>query len=474
MTLSQSEHPVTQTSLDEQEEMKLNSFDSSQMIFTENETKIGVEMAMGFNVSMNKSNNDVVERGLRRRHKGQISTATINSSSPTPTRVQTCESAEFETETCEDVINENIIWPPSIHKKEDPEEKEDKADSPVLIKDKIASFEVLKPHNDHTVQVNSEAIQIQKSTLYTYSQNTNAGQALTTLSRIFLPKTHTHRSGSALAGFLSMLCLTCANYMLSPMRDAAALAIGVSHIPHLTLASTLLAVGSSVPVGWLFEAPNPYRGGISWRGRVGLTRGETQGTSLALFLRCFAVILMGYALTFSVMDWVGWSSDETVEEEHSSVGDDGLWSSIVALLSVLLAKFGKGFYIAFFLVVHLMKLHSLSLIWGVTSEAMEYEEQAERRERRFRKKRADIRRKFNNERILEWHHDEISTLEEDEENDDEKKASKQGARSLNGSNIKSSKLSGVRLKRLAFVGFGGTLGGIIGRLVKSVAINLAL
>ena len=43
-----------------------------------------------------------------------------------------------------------------------------------------------------------------------------------------------------------------------------------------------------------------------------------------------------------------------------------------------------------------MKLHSLSLIWGVTSEAMEYEEQAERRERRLRKKRADIRRNTQN------------------------------------------------------------------------------
>jgi hypothetical protein len=34
-------------------------------------------------------------------------------------------------------------------------------------------------------------------------------------------------------------------------------------------------------------------------------------------------------------------------------------------------KFGKVIYIMFFLVVHLMKLHSLSLIWGVTTEAMD-------------------------------------------------------------------------------------------------------
>jgi hypothetical protein len=415
---------------------------------------------------MNNSNNDcVVDQGLRRRHKGHIS-GTIRSSSHLPDTLQTSESTEFEFEhnkRCIEGIREKIIWTPSSDEKEDSEEMEG---SPILTKTKRTSLEIPQPLDDHTVQIKPQSIQTQKSTLYTYSQNTYSGQALTTLSRIFLPKSHTHRSGSAFAGFLSLLCLTCANYVLSPMRDAAALAIGVSHIPHLTIASTLLAVGSSVPVGWLFEAPNPERGGRSWRGRVGLTRGETQGTSLALFLRCFAVVLMGYALTFSVMDWVGWSSDETAEEEVSSlIGDGGLWSWIIELLSNLLAKCGKGFYIAFFLIVHLMKLHSLSLIWGVTSEAMEYEEQAERRERRLRKKRADIRRNTQNgtvynEVLLELHQNEICSVDEDEEDDVKGKGSTQNP---NVPQIKKSKMSSVSLKRLAFVGFGGTLGGIIGR-----------
>jgi len=36
---------------------------------------------------------------------------------------------------------------------------------------------------------------------------------------------------AAVPGFLSLLLLTMANYMLSPMCDAAALAVGISHIP---------------------------------------------------------------------------------------------------------------------------------------------------------------------------------------------------------------------------------------------------
>ena len=60
-------------------------------------------------------------------------------------------------------------------------------------------------------------------------------------------------------GFWALLTVTCANYVLSPMRDAIALTIGVKHIPNLTLASTVLALFSSVPIGWLFEAPDPNR-----------------------------------------------------------------------------------------------------------------------------------------------------------------------------------------------------------------------
>jgi hypothetical protein len=133
----------------------------------------------------------------------------------------------------------------------------------------------------------------------TFSNDTWAGRLLIRLSHIFNRKQDSRRSPATFAGFLSLLLLTMSNYMLGPMRDAAALKVGVSYIPMLTLVSTILALASSVPVGWLFEAPNPERKGRRWRGRIGLTRGETQGTSLALFLRCFAVCLFGYAFSFN-------------------------------------------------------------------------------------------------------------------------------------------------------------------------------
>ena len=231
-----------------------------------------------------------------------------------------------------------------------------------------------------------------KQILYKYSKETITGQLLTIITRKL--KLSNTRSGSALPGFLSLLLLTMANYMLAPMRDAAALAVGVSHIPTLTLASTVLAIGSSVPVGWLFEAPNPIRWGKSWRDKVGMTRGETQGTSLALFLRCFAICLLGYALTFKALEWLHWNQLDD-NNNNNDDGDviglteiivyiqgEGVWTYLVRVIPKVLQKCGKVFYVAFFLVVHLMKLHSMSLIWGVTSEAMEYEEQAETRERK--------------------------------------------------------------------------------------------
>ncbi len=244
-----------------------------------------------------------------------------------------------------------------------------------------------------------------------YSDDTLAGKILSYLATKFIPPS-SHRTGSTFAAFLSLLILTMANYMLGPMRDAAALKVGVTHIPTLTLASTILALASSVPMGWLFEAPNPSRRGRSWRGRVGLTRGETQGTSLALFLRCFAVCLFGYAFSFKLMDllantWIA-SSNEShivdrelqgirhgdssfnenedlqneVQELLTKIGDESVLGYISRVGSILLGKFRKVFYVAFFLVVHLMKLHSISLMWGVSSEAMEYEEQAELRRKR--------------------------------------------------------------------------------------------
>lgn len=223
-----------------------------------------------------------------------------------------------------------------------------------------------------------------------YSTDTFAGKLLTILSHKFIPE-KSHRSGATFAGFLSLLVLTMSNYMLGPMRDAAALKVGVTHIPILTLASTILALASSVPMGWLFEAPDPSRRGRIW-GRVGLTRGETQGTSLALFLRCFAICLIGYAFSFKLMDllanaWSGGDDDEDAAaseeldnaELFTMLEGENFLTYLSRAGSKVLGKFGKVFYVAFFLVVHLMKLHSISLMWGVTSEAMEYEEQAELR-----------------------------------------------------------------------------------------------
>jgi len=92
----------------------------------------------------------------------------------------------------------------------------------------------------------------------------------------------------------------------------------------------------------------------------------------------------------------------------------------------------------FFLVVHLMKLHSLSLIWGVTTEAMEYEETAERR------------RKENGSS------GKSETL----------------SPGRNGSNNSKPSKSSLRLKRLGFVGFGGTLGGILGSVIASFAAHI--
>jgi hypothetical protein len=196
-------------------------------------------------------------------------------------------------------------------------------------------------------------------------------------------------------GFWALFLITCANYVLTPMRDAIALQVGVSILPMLTLASTALAVCSSVPIGWLFEAPDPARRKV-WK-KMGLTRGQTQGSSLALFYRCFGWFLLVYAGGFVGLELCGLNHNyNAASSSDESSARFISWNHILS-----------GLYIAFFLVVHLMKLHSLSLIWGVTTEAMEYEEVA--------------RQKMN---------------------------------------VDSSK---TRLQKLALVGFGGTLGGILGR-----------
>ncbi|KAL7548871.1 hypothetical protein ACHAWF_012137 [Thalassiosira exigua] len=328
--------------------------------------------------------------------------------------------------------------------------------------------------------------------------DTPVGNLLTRIAIKFVPPSkRSSHGGSALAGFLALLLVTCANYMLGPMRDAAALAVGVSHIPALTLASTVLALGSSVPVGWLFEAPDPRRRRV-WR-RMGLTRGETQGTSLALFYRVFAMLLLSYALGFGLVDRFGGrrgeevdAGDEGGEEEASAralasafflrlaagagvpvekmmrsfegiAGVRRAASAAIYLLDLhageslpalflrafrrIMERFGKVIYVMFFLVVHLMKLHSLSLVWGVTTEAMEYEEGAEARRRQRKRESAGS---------LAGH------------GTDEGEGEDEGG----GGNKAAPSKSSLRLRRLGFVGFGGTLGGILGSVIASFAAHV--
>lgn len=233
-------------------------------------------------------------------------------------------------------------------------------------------------------------------------------------------------------GFWALLHVTCANYVLTPMRDAIALAVGVDYMPKLTLASTLLAFCSSVPIGWLFEAPDPNRRRV-WK-RMGLTRGETQGTSLALFYRCFALILLSYAIGFPLLEWLK-SNPETVsilQQETVDVMPESMSAfqsirSMIPDVATLLNVLVQALYIAFFLVVHLMKLHSLSLMWGVTTEAMEYE---------------DVARK------------KVVTTPSNTGN-------------IMADSATPTSHSPSRLQRLALIGFGGTLGGILGSVLAS-------
>jgi len=366
------------------------------------------------------------------------------------------------------------------------------------------------------------SIKIESPMLNAFTPNTLFGNLLTYLSRKFVPthQLHTH-GGSALAGFFALLLVTCANYMLGPMRDAAALAVGVSHIPALTLASTVLALGSSVPVGWLFEAPDPRRRRL-WK-RMGLTRGETQGTSLALFYRVFAFLLLSYALGFQLVEIMGKSSGNNDEEGRTKTKEEEsifalVGSVLIRLLAIigipvdrlfsnleqiagdmlgtqdlvssselyifiethkdesfpslfmysctcLVNKFGKVIYIMFFLVVHLMKLHSLSLIWGVTTEAMEYEENAEKR--RLAQEKEKVMHTTSagglvmtgSCHVMPSTDDKISIGPKIEQTTSHGECSKQSK-------------SSIRLTRLSFVGFGGTLGGILGSVIASFTAHI--
>jgi hypothetical protein len=178
---------------------------------------------------------------------------------------------------------------------------------------------------------------------------------------------------------------------------------------------------------------------------MGLTRGETQGTSLALFYRFFAGCVISYAVGFQFvdmrnngrLDWIFGKNETTIgsvdglptaddDEATMQYNATALASALWKSIPYWLTQIGQFMYIAFFLVMHLMKLHSISLVWGVTTEAMEYEDVA--------RKQQDMRR--NN------------SLNNNNSNDD--------------ADISSSKKK-TRLQRLALVGFGGTLGGVWGR-----------
>ena len=365
----------------------------------------------------------------------------------------------------------------------------------------------------------TEATKADAPNLYTFTPNSYSGKILTYLSQKFVPshRRHTH-GGSALAGFLALLLVTCANYMLGPMRDAAALAVGVSHIPALTLASTVLALGSSVPVGWLFEAPDPRRRRV-WK-RMGLTRGETQGTSLALFYRVFAFLLLSYAIGFQLVEWKGdktaMGGDDDTKGEESAIAligsifirllakigipvdrllssleqiagdvfgvqdlfssselnhfldsyrEDSIPTLFMYAFTCIVTKFGKVIYIMFFLVVHLMKLHSLSLIWGVTTEAMEYEENAEQR-RAAQEKEAMTRTTSAGGLVITGRRNSLSssmTRMNSLTSLSENKCSSNDAQTPPQEEGPKPSKNMIRLKRLGFVGFGGTLGGILGR-----------
>jgi hypothetical protein len=109
------------------------------------------------------------------------------------------------------------------------------------------------------------------------------------------------------------------------------------------------------------------------------------------------VCLFGYAFSFQLVDWMKLGGHHLQQQEQQQNHEENVpalimdelyqllvWNNnetmmgyVMKIVSFVLSKFGKAFYVMFFLVVHLMKLHSISLMWGVTSEAMEYEEQAE-------------------------------------------------------------------------------------------------
>jgi len=200
---------------------------------------------------------------------------------------------------------------------------------------------------------------------------------------------------------------------------------------------------------------------------LGLTRGETQGTSLALFYRVFGVVLVGYALGFKFVEYREKNAHATgsalpAVAAIADVCEEGCsathWLNEFWQTTFTLHNFGSLGYVAFFLIVHLMRLHSISLIWGVATEAMEYEEQAEKRKK--------------DSRILEEQEEDYDEYGDftntgtggcPPNTEEETPKVKSPVDAAGGTK--------ARLERLAFVGFGGTMGGIAGSVIASTAAH---
>ncbi|VEU38271.1 unnamed protein product [Pseudo-nitzschia multistriata] len=193
------------------------------------------------------------------------------------------------------------------------------------------------------------------------------------ISRYIFDDTNDDYAVATWLGFWALFNVSCANYILKPIMDSIVLQLGVENLASLTFAGTILSFLSSVPIGWLFEAPDPKRRKVFKK--MGMTRGETQGTSLALFYRFFALSALSYAVGFQLVDWVRkleWIKNYVIIKWIFGINEDG--TNKDAIIPFLLDKLGQFMYVAFFLLVTLMTRHSTSLVWGVTTEAMEYEE----------------------------------------------------------------------------------------------------
>jgi hypothetical protein len=123
-----------------------------------------------------------------------------------------------------------------------------------------------------------------------------------------------------------------------------------------------------------------------------------------------------------------------VEDGEGQYALSNLALSVWKSIPYWLTQIGQFMYIAFFLVMHLMKLHSISLVWGVTTEAMEYEEVS--------RKQQEMRRRNGSSASLP-----------------------------NITDAAPSKTK-TRLQRLALVSFGGTVGGVWGSVLASTLAKI--